>query len=595
MFRRFCFLICLCILALSVQGQTPTTKKTSRNVPPAQTSDRESDGLLGPVRRVVVESASITVNNGEPAEGPRVVRGITTYDQRGNRVDTVAYPVEGTTPPGKEQYKYDDRGNIIEMQVRGADDSILSRETYKYRFDELGNWKQMTTSVSVFEDGKPGEEPVEVTYRAITYFYTQEVAKLTMESPTVDSASKQTNSNGATSSAPEAVITKPPAPVGVPASGEVAKIAPVSDKSTLSPPPVTTKRVSEEVLRRAAISLPQPEYPRAAELSRAKGRVSVELIVDEKGSVTHARGTSANPFLNEAAEAAARAARFSPTALSPDPARVTSVINYDFVLPTASAPPTDTPAESPVVEVKKTEIPTETTTNTAPAPASPEVNSSSPAISLFNQGVADLEAGNLANAVLTLKQSVDKDPEFAPAYVKLGIAYSGLRRYKEAVAVIKMAIQIKPDQVDAEAYFQLGNSYSGLSKHSEALNAFMQALYITRADAINPENQGSRRGPSAQELHYSIGLSYNSLGRYSDAIKELKQVIAINPQLAEAYYGLAVCYIGMGDRKSAEKQQKILTTLNPDLANRVAEALRPNRNLPPGVSEGMLGGSKRRN
>jgi hypothetical protein len=49
----------------------------------------------------------------------------------------------------------------------------------------------------------------------------------------------------------------------------------------------------------------------------------------------------------------------------------------------------------------------------------------------------------------------------------------------------------------------------------------------------------------------------------------------------------------LGDRRSAEKQQKILSTLNPDLANKIGQALSSYRNLPPGVSEGMLGGRKR--
>jgi tetratricopeptide (TPR) repeat protein len=168
-----------------------------------------------------------------------------------------------------------------------------------------------------------------------------------------------------------------------------------------------------------------------------------------------------------------------------------------------------------------------------------------------------------------------------------------LRRFKDAVAVIRMAIQIKPDMVDSETYFQLGNSYEGLGKHEDALKAFKQALYVARAETIIPELQSSHRTPSPQDLHYSIGLVYNNLGKFADAIKELKQVITINPQLAEAYYGLAVCYIATGDRRSAEKQQKILATLNPNLANKVGEALGVSRNVPPGLSEGMLNGSRR--
>jgi TonB family protein len=540
MFRRIGLLICLSLLAFTAQAQTAATKDATATVATAAAaSDRESDGLFGPVRRVVVESAKIVLTNGEPAESNRAVRAITTYDQVGHRVDNVAYPIEGTTPPGKQQYKYDDKGNIVEMQVRADDGSILSRETYKYVFDELGNWKKMTTSLAVFENGKLGEEPVEVTYRAITYFYSQEVAKLTV------------------------------------GDGNTNALPPETKPEISTPPPIPTKRVSEDVLRKAAISLPQPEYPRAAELSRSQGRVTVEVIVDEKGSVTHARASSDNPLLSEAAEVAARSARFQP---SPDPARITGVLTYDFVLPTAAT-------EMKAAEVK--------TVSERPIVTNAAADSTPAALSLFKLGEADLTAGNLASAADFLKQSVDKDPEYVPAYMKLGIAYTGLRRYKDAVAVIKMAIQIKPDLVDAETYFHLGNSYEGLGKHEDALKAFKQSLYVARAETIIPELQSSHRTPSPQELHYSIGLAYNNLGKYTDAIKELKQVITINPQLAEAYYGLAVCYIATGDRRSAEKQQKILAGLNPDLANKIGQALSDNRNLPPGLSEGMLNGSRR--
>jgi len=85
------------------------------------------------------------------------------------------HPVELTSPLGKEQYSYDDKGNIVETIVRGDDGSILGREKYEYDFDELGNWKKMTTSIAVYEDGKLSFEPIEVTYRTIAYYYNKAV------------------------------------------------------------------------------------------------------------------------------------------------------------------------------------------------------------------------------------------------------------------------------------------------------------------------------------------------------------------------------------------------------------------------------------
>jgi hypothetical protein len=80
--------------------------------------------------------------------------------------------------PGKKEYQYDDRANILEMIVRGEDGSLLSREKYDYEFDEFGNWKKMTSFVALYENGNIGYEPIEITYRTITYYYGQVAAKV---------------------------------------------------------------------------------------------------------------------------------------------------------------------------------------------------------------------------------------------------------------------------------------------------------------------------------------------------------------------------------------------------------------------------------
>src|SRR5215470_11974977 len=109
----------------SARAQQSSTPQTG--FPKATTSDREQDGLNGTVRRVRIESAKIVVKEGKTVEGSRALRAIVTYDMQGRKLDSVAYPVENVTPPGKEQYTYDDKGNISEMVLRADDGSILGR------------------------------------------------------------------------------------------------------------------------------------------------------------------------------------------------------------------------------------------------------------------------------------------------------------------------------------------------------------------------------------------------------------------------------------------------------------------------------------
>ena len=143
-------------------------------------STKEQDGLVGSVRRVKTETAKIDLKDGRSVEGlPQLVE-ITTYGIKGNRVENTSYPIE-VGPVGKEEYKYDEHGNITEMTVRDDHGAIVSREAYNYEFDKFGNWTKMVTSLVVFENGELKREPIEVTNRTITYYFDDTVAKIVEE------------------------------------------------------------------------------------------------------------------------------------------------------------------------------------------------------------------------------------------------------------------------------------------------------------------------------------------------------------------------------------------------------------------------------
>ena len=145
-------------------------------------STKEQDGLVGSVRRVKTESARIELKDGKSVEGPSQLVELTTYGIKGNRIENTSYPI-GNSLPGKEEYKYDARGNITEMTLRDNNGAILSREAYSYAFDKFGNWTRMVTSLVVFENGQLKREPIEVTYRTVTYYFDDNIAKAVEEPP----------------------------------------------------------------------------------------------------------------------------------------------------------------------------------------------------------------------------------------------------------------------------------------------------------------------------------------------------------------------------------------------------------------------------
>jgi len=340
-------------------------------------SDREQDGLSGPVRRVKTETAKITVKNGRPVEGPRAVLEATTYDQKGNRVDNAYFLAAGGSLTGKEVYKYDARGNIVEMTLHNSDGTLMSKEVYAYEFDAVGNWVKMTTSVAVIEGGKVSFEPSEVTYRTISYYLDEAtMAKLSQgpapaaaPAPPAVAAAQQPPA-----SQPSSAQFKPAGGAAAPAGQTAAKAAqkvaamPVvmngSERASVVPAPVALgaapaavsadggpvvksdteapsrpavvrgplKPVSGGILNGKALSLPAPSYPEMAKRARAEGKVEVEVVIDTNGKVISAKAVKGPAALQGAAEQAARMARFTPTLLTGQPVKVSGVIFYNFSL-----------------------------------------------------------------------------------------------------------------------------------------------------------------------------------------------------------------------------------------------------------------------
>jgi tetratricopeptide (TPR) repeat protein len=178
------FLLWTAVLMIGVPAQAQDINVpavvSSRPAITVLDSTKDQDGLLGSVRRVKTETARIELKDGRQVEGPSQLIEITTYGIKGNRIENTSYPAGGGLV-GKEEYKYDERGHITEMTVRDDRGSIVSREAYSYEFDKFGNWTRMLTSLVVFENGELKREPVEVTYRTMTYYFDDTVAKIVAE------------------------------------------------------------------------------------------------------------------------------------------------------------------------------------------------------------------------------------------------------------------------------------------------------------------------------------------------------------------------------------------------------------------------------
>lgn len=104
-------------------------------------------------------------------------------------------------------------------------------------------------------------------------------------------------------------------------------VAPNADPTQKQPTGGKRGPVSGGVLNAKAIYLPAPEVP----AGDAGGVVTIQVLVDEQGTVIDAKAVAGPPHLQQAGVNAARLARFSPTLLMGEPVKVTGILTYSFV------------------------------------------------------------------------------------------------------------------------------------------------------------------------------------------------------------------------------------------------------------------------
>lgn len=121
--------------------------------------------------------------------------------------------------------------------------------------------------------------------------------------------------------------------VPVPRAAPATSAAPVVRKTlAAAPAPAKTADACDEpAAKPKLVELPQPAYTEAARAAGVEGKIRIELTVDETGNVVGAKPlTSLGHGLDEAALAAARAARFSPAVRCGRPSRSTFTIAIRF-------------------------------------------------------------------------------------------------------------------------------------------------------------------------------------------------------------------------------------------------------------------------
>ena len=175
-------------------------------------------------------------------------------------------------------------------------------------------------------------------------------------------------------------------------------------------------------------------------------------------------------------------------------------------------------------------------------------------------------------------------PDHLLALGNLGIVFSQLKQFKNAIDIFERVIKINPKY--AEGYNNLGNALFEISEFDKSLNYYKKAVEINPnfSDAFNnignvylKQNDIDKAilsyksaislatGLNKDKPYYNLGNIFREKGNIDQSIKYYNKAIEINPNSVDSYINLGISFGKKGDLKKAASCCEI--ALNIDTKN----------------------------
>jgi serine/threonine protein kinase/tetratricopeptide (TPR) repeat protein len=147
------------------------------------------------------------------------------------------------------------------------------------------------------------------------------------------------------------------------------------------------------------------------------------------------------------------------------------------------------------------------------------------------------------------EKAVALDPQFASAYLSLGLAYYALGRYNDGSMTIEKA-------------------YLNASKATEKERLYIEAWYGHLIEK-SPEKFFdtlqvlSQKYPKEKSSYNNSGWLYFVLGKNQESVQMYQKALALDPEFVDAHYQIAYAYINLNDYDQATRHLEKYASLSP--------------------------------
>jgi eukaryotic-like serine/threonine-protein kinase len=180
-----------------------------------------------------------------------------------------------------------------------------------------------------------------------------------------------------------------------------------------------------------------------------------------------------------------------------------------------------------LASIQKFDVPVEATTTSLEA------------LKAFSMGITTQRTKGDAAAIPFLKRSLELDPNFAVAYVGLGVAYGNLGQASLSAENIKKAYALRDRVSEHEKYRIAALYYSNVTGELEQASQVYELWAKSYPqDLVPPGNLGS---------------IYAVLGQYEKALAETQEALLLEPNAVVSYANLAQDYLALNRPDDARK------------------------------------------
>ena len=203
------------------------------------------------------------------------------------------------------------------------------------------------------------------------------------------------------------------------------------------------------------------------------------------------------------------------------------------------------------------------------------------------EGLDELELNHLPEAIRALHQALKLNPSSGTARLALGDAFARSGDLRQAAAEYKEQLQRTPEE--AEAWYKLGLAYGVLSK--EVAGKFMS---LHPQDSVGLQLEAERfiahgsypealrilfpllqKSPSQAGLYADLGMALLGLGFPQTAETQFRKELQADPQAPDARFGMLVILSLRGDWTKVLEELRVLAGSNPRELTRFLESPPP--------------------